>query len=193
MAKREASDVDPTKASAPGDPAEAETDAKGRPAEAGVEILGPDDAPSEGLQARLEKAEDRALRLQAELENYRKRAEREIQEVRRYSDLPLMRELLPVLDNMNRVIDAAEQAHDVESLLEGVKIVVRQLQDVLSRHHCVEIEALAEPFDPHRHEAMFQEPSDEHPPGTVLRVMQVGYELHGRVVRPSQVVVAKEE
>lgn len=146
--------------------------------------------PPGTLQAELQEAKDRALRMQAELENYRKRAAREIQEERRYASLPLMRDLLPVLDNMDRAIEAAENTHDAASLLEGVKMVAQELQNVLERHHCTRIEALNELFDPHLHEAVSQQPSDQHPEGTVLRVAQNGFRLHDRVVRPSQVVVS---
>ena len=144
-------------------------------------------------RAELERAKDQVLRCRAELENYRKRVARERQEEHRYAHLPLMRDLLPVLDNMDRAIEAGEQKHDAESLLEGVKMVARQLQDVLSKHHCVEIEALGGAFDPHLHEAILQQPSDEHPPGTVLQVTQTGFRLHDRVARPAQVIVSTED
>ncbi len=144
----------------------------------------------ESLRAELEEARHRALRLQAELENYRKRAAREMQEERRYANLPLMRDLLPVLDNMARAIEATQRNHDAAGLLEGVKMVARQLEDALQRHHCVRIVALNEPFDPHLHEAISQQPSDQHPAGTVLLETQSGFQLHDRVVRPSQVIVA---
>ena len=146
--------------------------------------------PLESLRTELNEAQDRALRMQAELENYRKRAAREMQEQRRYAQLPLMRDLLPVLDNMDRAIEAAEKTHDTADLLEGVKMVARQLAEVLERHHCVRIRALGEPFDPHLHEAILQQPSDEHPGGTVMQVTQTGFLLHDRVVRPSQVIVS---
>ena len=146
--------------------------------------------PAESLHTELQEAKDRALRTQAELENYRKRVARETREQHRYADLPLMRDLLPVLDNMDRAIEAAEKTHDTASLLEGVKMVARQLEEVLQRHDCVRIRALNEPFDPHLHEAISQQPSDEHPAGTVVLETQTGFQLHDRVVRPSQVIVS---
>ena len=79
------------------------------------------------------------LRSQAELENYRKRAAREIEEHRRYANLPLMHDLLPVLDNIQRAIDAADNTHDAASLLEGIKMVLQQFESVLQRHHCERI------------------------------------------------------
>jgi molecular chaperone GrpE len=145
----------------------------------------------EQLRADLEAAKDRVLRSQAELENYRKRAAREIEENRRYAELPLMRDLLPVLDNIERAIAAAEKAQDVTVLLEGIKPIARQFEEIFGRHHCQRIGALHLPFDPHLHHAISQQPSSELPPNTVLLVAQPGFQLHDRVVRPSQVIVSR--
>lgn len=138
----------------------------------------------------LEQAKQRILRLQAEMDNVRKRTAREISEQRRYACLSLMRDLLPVLDNVQRAIEAADKTADATGLRDGFELVFQQLKTVLEQHHCTEIEALHRPFDPHQHEAIMQQPSTEYPPGTVLDVVQVGYQLHDRVVRPSQVIVA---
>jgi len=142
------------------------------------------------LRAELAEAKDRALRYQAELDNYRKRAQRQIDDERRYANLPLLRDLLPVFDNVHRAIEAAEKSPEPASLLAGFKLVAQQLQDVLSRHHCEPIEALHAPFDPHLHQAVGQQPSEEHPANTVLSVAQAGFRLYDRVVRPSQVIVS---
>ena len=142
------------------------------------------------LRADLEATKDRVLRSQAELENYRKRAAREIDDHRRYAELPLIRDLLPVLDNLERTTAAAEKAPDVAGLLAGVKLVARQFEDVLGRFHCVRIAALHQPFDPNLHHAILQQPSDEFAAGTVVMVTQPGFQLHDLVVRPSQVIVA---
>ncbi len=142
------------------------------------------------LQTELNETRERVLRLQAELENYRKRAQRTLEEERRYACLPLMRDLLPVVDNLQRGIDAAQQSDDATGLLEGVEMVVGQLSTILKQHHCEAIPAEGERFDPHLHEAIAQFPSDEHEPGDVTQVTQVGYQLHDRVVRPSQVIIA---
>ena len=143
------------------------------------------------LRSDLEAAKDRALRSQAELENYRKRASREIDDHRRYANLPLMQDLLPVLDNIERAIAAAESTKDVAVLLEGVKLVARQFEEVFARYHCVRIGALHLPFDPHLHHAISQQPTNEFPPNTVVLVAQPGFMLHDRVVRPSQVLVSR--
>jgi molecular chaperone GrpE len=103
-----------------------------------------------------------------------------------------MGDLLPVLDNVGRAIEAAEKHPDAAGLLEGFKMVARQLADALARHNCTPIPALHEPFDPHRHQAILQQPSAEYPAGTVLAVAQPGYQLHDRVLRPTQVIVSAD-
>jgi molecular chaperone GrpE len=150
-----------------------------------------EDSLLEQLRADLEAAKDRVLRSQAELENFRKRASREIEENRRYAELPLIQDLLPVLDNVERAIDAADKAQDVAVLLEGIKLVARQFEEVLARHHCQRIGALHLPFDPHLHHAISQQPTNEYPANTVVIVAQSGFQLYDRVVRPSQVIVSR--
>ena len=145
----------------------------------------------EKLRADLDDASDRALRAQAELDNYRKRARRELEDERRYAALPLLRDLMPVLDNMQRAIEAGEKSPQAAGLLDGIKLVAQNLTNVLAKHECKKIEALGQPFDPAVHEAISQQPSAEHEPGTVMFVAQDGYVLHDRVVRPAQVIVSK--
>jgi len=147
-------------------------------------------AQVETLQADLAAAEARVLRAHAELENYRKRANRHLEDEKRYAALPLMRDLLPVVDNLERAIQSADQEGGSARLVEGVKMVAQLLAMVLDRHHCRRIEAQGAVFDPHVHEAIAQLPSEQVPPGQVLEVTQTGYQLHDRVVRPSQVVVS---
>jgi molecular chaperone GrpE len=145
------------------------------------------------LEEELALAKDRTLRCAAELENYKKRIAREMADERQYALMPLMRDILPVLDNMGRAIETVEQGHDPSHLLEGVKMVNDQLKGVLAKYDCVEIEALNHPFDPHFHEAILQQPNSNVNPNTVLGVTQIGYRLHDRVVRPSNVIVSKLE
>jgi molecular chaperone GrpE len=147
------------------------------------------------LRAELAEARDRVLRAQAELDNVRKRLRREMEEERRYAQVPLMADLLPVVDNLGRAIEAATKSGidgqaDVATLLDGVRMVAQQLGETLNRHGCQRIEALHQPFDPELHNAVMQQPSADHPPGTVIGVVQEGYQLHQRVVRPSQVIVS---
>jgi molecular chaperone GrpE len=145
---------------------------------------------SEKLRAELEQAKDRSLRLQAELDNYRKRASRELEDRLKYADMGILRELLPVLDNIQRAVEHAENSSDPASLLEGFKMVGNQLQSVLEERDCTKIPAFGAPFDPNLHHAISQMPSADHPANTILIVTQDGYQLHDRVVRPSQVVVS---
>jgi len=144
----------------------------------------------EGLEAQLAAEQDRVLRLQAEMQNLRNRLARENADERRYAALPLLRDLLPVVDNIDRAIEAAQQRSDAESLLEGFQLVRQQLVNILERHNVQPISALGEPFDPQVHEAILKQPSDEHAADHVALVTQQGYQLHDRVVRPSQVIVS---
>lgn len=148
------------------------------------------DDSADKTRTELEQAKDRALRLQAELDNYRKRASRELEDRLKYADMNILRELLPVLDNIQRAIEHAGNSADQASLLEGFKMVGTQLETVLEKHQCKKIEALHAPFDPNLHHAISQMPSAEYPPNTILVVTQDGYQLHDRVVRPSQVIVS---
>jgi molecular chaperone GrpE len=141
-------------------------------------------------RAEVQAAEDRALRAQAELENYRKRIRREMEEDRKYAALPLVRDLLSVVDNLERAIAAAENSTSAAGLLEGVKMVAVQFEYVLKQHQCAKIATVGVPFDPNLHQAIAQEASTEHAAGIVTRTAQVGYSLHDRVVRPAQVFVS---
>jgi molecular chaperone GrpE len=144
----------------------------------------------EKLQNELAAARDQALRAAAELDNVRKRTRRELEEERRYANLSLLRDLLPVLDNLQRATQAAEGAGAAAGLLAGVKMVEQQFAVLLERYHCRRIAALGQPFDPHLHEAISLAPSADQPPHTVLTEVQSGYQLHDRVVRPAQVIVS---
>ncbi len=143
-----------------------------------------------GGDADLAAERDRNLRLRAELENVRNRAGRELADERRYASLAMARDLLGVLDNVDRAIDAAEKNHDAGSLLEGFKLVRQQIVGVLQQHNCVEIPAAGAEFDPQFHAAILQQPSANVPPGHVTMVTQAGYQMHDRVVRPAQVIVS---
>jgi molecular chaperone GrpE len=144
------------------------------------------------LEAELREAQKTALRHQAELENFRKRMRREMEQDRQYAALPIIQDLLAVVDHLDLAIQASEQNENSSGLLEGVKMVATQLQAVLEKHGCQVIEPIGQPFDPHYHEALAPEPSHEYPPGTVTRVTKTGYRLHDRVIRPAQVFVSAE-
>ncbi|MDR0870830.1 MAG: nucleotide exchange factor GrpE [Planctomycetaceae bacterium] len=144
----------------------------------------------EQLRIELNLAKDRTLRAMADLENYRARSARQAAEERKYANLDLIRELLPVWDNIGRALEAAEKNHSLETLVEGVKLVDRQLLDLLQKFHCEKIEALHQPFDPNVHASIAQMPNGEFPPNTVIAEPQIGFKLYDRVVRPSQVVLS---
>jgi molecular chaperone GrpE len=116
--------------------------------------------------------------------------QREMDDALRYANINLMRDLLPVVDNLHRAAESAEKTSDIASLLSGVKMVAKQFEEVLARHHCKRIAAHGEPFDPNVHEAIAQQPSEEHPHGVVLLEATSGFQLHDRVVRPTQVIVS---
>ncbi|MCG8448686.1 MAG: nucleotide exchange factor GrpE [Pirellulales bacterium] len=142
------------------------------------------------IAAELSAEKDRVLRLQAEMENLRNRTSREIADERRYASLSVIRDLLPVIDNIDRALEAAEQNSEAASLLEGFQLVRQQLMSVLEQHHCKRIEDVGQPFDPQFHEAILQQPSDEQPANHIMLVTEVGYRLHDRVVRPSKVIIS---
>lgn len=142
------------------------------------------------LQAELAEAQDRAVRIAAELDNFRKRTRREMEEALRYAQLPVLRDLLPVVDNLKRALEAADLEGAQNSLVVGVRMVASQLEQVLKGNHCEPIPAVGEPFDPNHHEALRMEPSDEHAANVVSRELQTGYRMHDRVIRPAQVFVS---
>ena len=151
----------------------------------------------EGLEARLQKAErqrdeyaELARQVRADFENYQKRAARDLATERRFAQPPLAGDLLPSLDNLERAIAAAKQGGDNGPLAQGVAMVQAQLLDALRRHGVTRIEAQGQPFDPNLHQAVMQQPSADHPPQTVLQVLEQGYLIHDRVLRPARVVVS---
>ena len=138
---------------------------------------------------------DRLLRALAEAENTRRRAERTAEEARQYAISDFARELLVVADNLQRTIDAVERRapETVEdaALIEGVRATERLLMRTLERFGVQKIEAVGQPFDPNLHEAVAEVDSPEHSPGTVVRVVEDGYTIHDRLLRPARVFVAK--
>lgn len=148
---------------------------------------------TDGLSSQLQDAEERVLRAQAEIENVRKRGRREYEDLLRYGEMNLLRDILPVLDNIERAIEASESTTDVETLREGFRMTASQIEKLLESHGCETIKTENEVFDPTVHEAISQQPGNGADPGTVIGVTSRGYVLHDRVVRPAQVVVAANE
>jgi len=129
-------------------------------------------------------------RTRADFENYQKRSQREVQQERRYANQSLAADLLPALDNLERATEAAKQAGETGPLVQGVAMVQAQLLDVLRRHGITRIEALGQPFDPNLHQAVMQQPTADQPPNTVVNVLEHGFMIHDRVLRPARVVVS---
>ncbi len=163
-----------------------------------VEVVPPQDGgPEESLEARIatlekEKKEnwDRYLRTAADLENYRKRQRRELDDARFEAKGKVLKEMLPVVDNLERAIEHASQQAGSTPILEGVQLVLRQFMSAFERLDVTPIEAAGQPFDPNLHEAISQAESDQ-PPGTVVQVLQRGYRSGDRLLRPALVIVAK--
>ncbi|MCH8880877.1 MAG: nucleotide exchange factor GrpE [Planctomycetes bacterium] len=135
--------------------------------------------------------QDKFLRAKADYQNLQKRAAEEQRNAIRYANADFARSLVQVLDDFERTLQAAEEAPEADSIISGVKLVHEKLLKLLGDHHVEPIEALGQPFDPHLHEALMQEPCETLPPGSVLREIERGYKLHDRVLRPARVVISK--
>ena len=149
-------------------------------------VPGPDE-----LEAALRERDDyldQLRRLSAEFQNYKKRMARDQEALVERATERLVKELLPIVDDLERAL-AAFEAHDEAQVAKGVELVHRALRTALQKEGVEEIEPFGQPFDPHRHEALLSQPSDE-PEGTVIQVIQKGFLLGDRVVRPARVVVA---
>ncbi len=174
---------------------EARERARQRPAHAKPDDPPPADSADELETVRGELAEirDRWIRLNADFENFRRRTLREREDAFAYGHEKLAKDLLPAVDNLGRAIDAARKSGvgDLESLLQGLELVQRDLESVLSKHGVTEVEALGQPFDPSVHEALAQLPDASVPANTVVQVFQRGFRLRDRLLRPAQVVVSK--
>lgn len=146
----------------------------------------------EKLQQELTEVREQSLRVAAEAQNQRRRAERDVENAHKYALEKFASALLPVADNLERSLEVADPANDaIKSLLEGVDLTCKGLIDALSKFQVVQVNPLGEPFDPQVHQAMAMVENPASEPNTVLQVMQKGYTLNGRLLRPAMVVVAK--
>ena len=143
------------------------------------------------FEAEAAKLKDLALRARADLDNFRKRALREKEEAIRYANNGLLERLLPVIDNFELGLDAAKNAADTASILQGMAMVHKQLQDFLKNNGLEEVQAEGEAFDPNKHDAVSQEFSTDVPEGHVVRQVRKGYRIKDRLVRASSVIVSK--
>ena len=160
------------------------------------------DDPEEGseseqaLDAALEQAQnakDDLLRVQAEMQNLRRRTEQDIEKAHKYGQDKLCIELLAVMDNLERAQEAASNSEDeaIKAIREGVDLTVKGFADCFKKFNIETVDPLGEPFDPQLHQAMSMQENTESEPNTVIAVMQKGYTLHGRVLRPAMVMVSK--
>lgn len=149
------------------------------------------------IQADLDKARaeaeeylDSLQRLKAEFENFRKRMVREQSEILKLASQGVIGEILPVMDNFERALDHEIHGDQLDEYKKGLQLVYGQLFDVMAREGLSTLEPVGQPFDPTRHEAVMQEDSDEYSEGTVVRVIEKGYVLKDRIIRPAKVTVA---
>jgi len=150
----------------------------------------------EELATEVASLKDQLLRTLAELENYRKRAEREREEMAKFAITGFSRELLTVADNLRRALESVSEDLEnpetlLKSLLEGVEITEKELLSVFKKHSIERIDPLGQAFDHHFHQAMFEVEDSDQPAGTIVHVLQPGYRLHGRLLRPALVGIAK--
>jgi molecular chaperone GrpE len=154
------------------------------------------DDPVARLTGEAASLKDQLLRALAETENLRRRSTREREDAVKYAAVPLVRDLVTVADNLRRALasvpaEAAQGNEQLKTLLDGVEMTDRELQTIFARHHIERIEPMGERLDPHFHEALYEIPDPNAPAGTVLQVLQAGYRLRDRLIRPAQVAVAK--
>jgi molecular chaperone GrpE len=143
----------------------------------------------EETRKELAEGQDKFLRLAAEFDNYKKRTAREFSGLIQNANEELIAQLIPVLDNFERALDAAQSSEDFDSFHKGVELIHQQLKDVLEKQGVKEIEALGEPFDPHKHEAVMMVEKEKTPSETVVEEVERGYMLNDKVLRPSKVAV----
>jgi molecular chaperone GrpE len=145
------------------------------------------------LKEQLASEKDRVLRLSAEFENYKKRKQRELDDFKRFANETVFKNLLTVVDNLERAIESAKDSSDEGGLLEGVKLTHKEILKLFETFNVKPVEAQNQPFDPNFHQAVTQEATDDFPENTVTAVLQKGYILHDRLIRPAMVVVSKKQ
>jgi molecular chaperone GrpE len=152
-------------------------------------------APSPEASAELAELKDRYLRQAADFDNFRRRTLKERQDLLLYGAENLIKELLPIVDNLERAVEHGrkeEQRGDSDNLLQGIELTYRSVMQLLTRQGVTEIQALGQPFDPQIHEAVRRVANTDKPAGTVTEVYQKGYMLKDRMLRPAMVAVAEE-
>ncbi|MGD9676798.1 MAG: nucleotide exchange factor GrpE [Vulcanibacillus sp.] len=142
------------------------------------------------LKEKIEESQNRLMRVQADFDNFRKRTTTEKEDLAKYVNAQLIKSLLPACDNFERAIKAAKENDNLDSLLQGIEMVYRQIEDVLTNEGLKEIESLGKSFNPEYHQAVMQVESEEHEAGVIIEELQKGYLFKGRVIRPSMVKVS---
>ena len=145
-----------------------------------------------GVEEQLNEQKDKVLRLSAEFENFKKRKQREIDEFKKFANETIFRQLLSVVDNLERAIGSATDAAEETSLLEGVKLTHKEILKLFESFSVKLIDADNQPFDPNFHQAVTHAQNNDVPDNTVTNVLQKGYLLHDRLLRPAMVVVSKK-
>jgi len=151
-------------------------------------------AALETARSVAEQARDQALRAQAEAENVRRRAQRDVENAHKFALERFGNDLLPVVDSLERAVESArstDRAGAVAAIADGVELSLKLFVDTLARSNLIQVDPVGEPFDPKLHQAVSMVESDTAEPGSVLQVLQKGYTLNGRLVRPAMVIVAK--
>lgn len=146
---------------------------------------------TELLKEQVEENKNKLLRALADFDNYKKRMAQDQKQFIQFANEGIITELLPVVDGFARAMDAAAKINAGEEMAKGLALIKKQLEDVLKKHGVKEIEALNKPYDANVHEAIMQKEHDG-PEGIIIEEMQKGYTLHGRVIRPSMVIVSKK-
>jgi molecular chaperone GrpE len=144
-------------------------------------------------RAQAEQHYDNLLRVQADMDNLRRRTEREIDSAKKFALERMINDLIPVLDSMEMGLQASTQAaNEQDTIRQGLEMTLKMFQDVMTRFHVEAVDPTGQKFNPQEHEAMTMQPSAEHEPNTVMMTIQKGYKLHGRVVRPARVVISAQ-
>lgn len=149
-----------------------------------------EDTRFEELKRQAEEAQQRQLRVQADFDNYRRRTLKETAELQKYASVKLVTSLLPVLDNFGRALQTSAEAAESDSFVKGIEMINRQLWQVLETEGLKAMDPVGQPFDPELHQAIMQVESEEHDEGIVVEVVQPGYWLSDKVIRPAMVKVS---
>ncbi|CAI6017629.1 nucleotide exchange factor GrpE [Cohnella sp. JJ-181] len=171
-------------------PADADAASEAQSGQAGESTEPAEDARFEELKRQAEEAYQRQLRVQADFDNYRRRTLKETADLQKYASVKLVTNLLPVLDNFGRALETSSEGTESDSFVKGIDMINRQLWQVLEAEGLKAMEPVGQPFDPELHQAIMQVESEEYEEGVVVEVVQPGYWLSDKVIRPAMVKVS---